>query len=113
MKPPSCVNPSTDPLPTGGRLPTDGSLSDDISTQIDQAFSNVDLALRDAGGKGWEQVYQVRSYHVGLDEVAKKGMVENLKRWCPGHQPLWTMIGVATLAEGVMKVEIEVVAIDG
>lgn len=73
----------------------------------------MDLALRDAGGRGWEQVYQIRSYHVGLNDIAKGGMVRNMKKWCPEHQPVWTMIGVAALAADDMKVEVEVVAIDG
>ena len=88
-------------------------MSEDVDTQIDQAFSNVELALKDAGGKGWEQVYRINSYHVPLDDVAKGGMLRNMKKWCPNHQPLFTTIGVVNLAVKEMKVEIEVVAIDG
>lgn len=36
-------------------------------------------------------------------------VVENLKKFCPGHQPLLTGVGVAGLYEG-MRIEIEVVA---
>lgn len=41
---------------TGGWNPENGEYSTDTNTQIDQAFKNVDLNLKDAGGKGWEQV---------------------------------------------------------
>ncbi|KAJ0275765.1 hypothetical protein COL940_008676 [Colletotrichum noveboracense] len=50
-------------------------LSPDITTQIDQAFDNVDFVLKDAGGKGWEQVAVVRSYHVDLSDKAQEAMV--------------------------------------
>lgn len=40
-------------------------------------------------------------------------MVRNFKRYVPGHQPLWTCVGVKRLGEDDDKrVEIEVVAHD-
>ena len=51
----------------------------DIGAQIDQAFANVDIALKEAGGKGWSQVFKVRSYHVGIDEGVTQAMVKNYK----------------------------------
>ncbi|OAA35814.1 Endoribonuclease L-PSP/chorismate mutase-like protein [Metarhizium rileyi] len=76
------------------------------------ASSNVDRAVRDAGGKGWEQVFRVSSYHLPLNREAEVVRVRNLKRWMPNHRPLWTCIGVARLAEADMRVEIEVSAHD-
>ncbi|KAF4895983.1 hypothetical protein CGCVW01_v013879, partial [Colletotrichum viniferum] len=49
-------------------------LSPDITSQIDQAFDNVDFVLKDAGGKGWEQVAVVRSHHVDLSDKAQEAM---------------------------------------
>lgn len=39
-----------------------------------------------------------------------KAMRKNMEEWCPDHQPLWTMLGVAGLASGKYDVEIEVIA---
>jgi enamine deaminase RidA (YjgF/YER057c/UK114 family) len=43
-----------------------------------------------------------------------KGLLTNseLKKWMQDHNPIWTCVGVARLAEDEMKVEIEVVAHD-
>ncbi|KAF5139050.1 RutC family protein YjgH [Metarhizium anisopliae] len=96
----------------GGWDPDTGVFEKEINAQIDLAFSNVDRALKDAGGKGWEQVFRINSYHLPLNREAEEAMVRNLKKWMPNHQPLWTCIGVARLAEDDMRVEIEVSAHD-
>ncbi|KAJ5196775.1 hypothetical protein N7449_007254 [Penicillium cf. viridicatum] len=41
-----------------------------INAQIDQAFANVDLNLKHGGGKGGEQVFQLNSYHVPINDEA-------------------------------------------
>jgi len=88
------------------------NMSSNISEQIDQAFANVDLTLRTAGGKGWSQVFRITSYHVPLGEEAMGAMVRNFRKWMPDHEPLWTTIGVARLGDEHMLVEIEVAAHD-
>jgi enamine deaminase RidA (YjgF/YER057c/UK114 family) len=88
------------------------NISSDLDEEIDQAFANVDLNLRDAGGKGWSQVFRVNTYHVPLSEEAMGAVVRNFRKWMPDHQPLWTTIGVAKLGDDSMHVEIEVVAHD-
>lgn len=89
-----------------------GNMPREINAQIDQAFKNVDLALKTAGGKGWSQVYRVNSYHVPLNKEANDAMVRNFRKWCPNHQPLFTCVGVQRLGEDDMRVEIEVRAYD-
>lgn len=96
----------------GGWDPKTGVFFKEINEQIDQAFANVDLNLKDAGGKGWEQVFRVNSYHVPINDEALEAMVRNFKRWMPNHQPIWTCVGVTRLGEDDMRVEIEVVAHD-
>ncbi|KAL1585653.1 hypothetical protein WHR41_06032 [Cladosporium halotolerans] len=97
----------------GGWNPATGSdYSPDLSGEIDQAFENVELAIRTAGGKGWSQVFRVTTYHVVLNDEVFAAMVRNLKAWIPDHQPIWTCIGVAKLAYPEMRVEIEVAALD-
>lgn len=96
----------------GGWDPKTGAIPADTVSQIDQAFRNVDLNLKQAGGKGWEQVFRVTSYHVPMDGEALGAMVRNFKQWMPNHQPIWTCLGVSALAQEAMKIEIEVVAHD-
>lgn len=83
-----------------------------IDEQMDQAFANVDLNLKHAGGKGWSQVYKVRSYHCPFDGPALAAMGRNVRKWCPDHAPIWTCVGVTKLGEEGMNVEIEVEAND-
>ncbi|KAK9357125.1 Endoribonuclease L-PSP/chorismate mutase-like protein [Lipomyces starkeyi] len=96
----------------GGWDPETGVFYKEINAQIDQAFANVELALKTAGGTGWEQVHRVNSYHVPINNEALEAMVRNFKRYMPNHQPIWTCVGVTRLAEDDMRVEIEVVAHD-
>ncbi|KAF5857403.1 hypothetical protein ETB97_005787, partial [Aspergillus alliaceus] len=51
-----------------------------VPEQIEQAFVNVDTALKGAGSKGWPQVYRINSYHIQLDQEAQDAMVRNLKK---------------------------------
>ncbi|KAK8163756.1 Endoribonuclease L-PSP/chorismate mutase-like protein [Phyllosticta citrichinensis] len=96
----------------GGWDPESGVFHADRDDQIDQAFANVELALKTAGGKGWSQVFRVNSYHVPMSDDTLEAMVRNFKKYMPNHQPIWTCIGVPKLADPDMKVEIEVVAHD-
>ncbi|RAH63439.1 L-PSP endoribonuclease family protein [Aspergillus piperis CBS 112811] len=96
----------------GGWDPNTGEFYKEINAQIDQAFKNVELNLKNAGGKGWEQVFRVNSYHVPINNEALDAMVRNFKQYMPNHEPLWTCVGVTRLGEDDMRVEIEVVAHD-
>ncbi|EMR63771.1 putative l-psp endoribonuclease family protein [Eutypa lata UCREL1] len=96
----------------GGWDPDSGEFYKEINAQIDQAFKNVELNIKDAGGKGWSQVYRVNSYHVPINNEALDAMVRNFKKYMPDHQPIWTCVGVTRLGEDDMRVEIEVVAHD-
>jgi enamine deaminase RidA (YjgF/YER057c/UK114 family) len=83
-----------------------------IADEIAQAFKNVDLNLRDAGGKGWSQVFRINSYHTDLTPEVTALMTENFRKWMPDHKPIWTQIGVRQLGVPDMNVELEVVAHD-
>ena len=69
----------------------------EINARINQAFKNVDLALKTAGGKGWSQVYKVRSYLLPLNGEDGDAMVRNFKDWMSDQQLLWTCVGVTRL----------------
>ncbi|GAA6038817.1 hypothetical protein JCM8097_002910 [Rhodosporidiobolus ruineniae] len=90
----------------GGWEPGTGEFHLEIDAQIDKAFENVDLALKTAGGKGWEQVFRVNS------KEAERAMLRNFQKYCPNHKPIWTCVGVTRLGEDDMRVEIEVQAHD-
>ena len=96
----------------GGWDPNTGVIEREINAQIDLAFANVERCLKDAGGKGWSQVFRVNSFHIPLNDEALEAMVRNYKKYMPDHQPVWTTIGVTRLGEDDMRVEIEVIAHD-
>ncbi|KAL3953870.1 hypothetical protein ACCO45_011826 [Purpureocillium lilacinum] len=96
----------------GGWDPVTGVFEREINAQIDLAFANVERYLKDAGGKGWSQVFRVNSYHVPINDEALAAMVRNFRKYMPDHEPPWTCVGVTRLGEDDMRVEIEVVAHD-
>lgn len=97
----------------GGWDSTSGEMKKDLFEEIDQAFENVDRNIKDAGGKGWSQVFRVNSYHTDMSDEALGHMIENLRKWMPDHQPLLTCVGVTKLGLTGMRIEIEVSAYVG
>ncbi|KAK7439027.1 NRAMP-like transporter smf-3 [Stygiomarasmius scandens] len=77
--------------------------------QIDQAFENIEAALKEEGAT-FENVFKVVSYHRPLDKTILGRVGENFKKWMPNHKPLWTCVEVTRLGEDEMLVEVEVVA---
>ncbi|KAL9627871.1 MAG: hypothetical protein Q9204_006273, partial [Flavoplaca sp. TL-2023a] len=96
----------------GGWDSTSGEIKKVLYEEIDQAFENVDRNLKDAGGKGWSQVFRVNSYHTDMSDEALRYTIQNLKEWMPDHQPLFTCVGVTKLGIEGMRIEIEVSAYD-
>ncbi|CAH0051470.1 unnamed protein product [Clonostachys solani] len=96
-----------------GGWENDGSLdTEDLVGQIELAFKNVEKNLKNAGARGWEDVYAVRSYHISLSSSFDL-MVKQFQKWIPSHKPIWTCVGVTELGIPGMIVEIEVEAIVG
>ncbi|POS70935.1 endoribonuclease L-psp family protein [Diaporthe helianthi] len=83
----------------------------DIRGQVNLAFDNVDRVLQAAGLRGWEDVYSVRSYHVGMDS-SYNYVSAKLRKRIPGHRPIWTALAVPRLAFPEMMIELEVEAWD-
>jgi enamine deaminase RidA (YjgF/YER057c/UK114 family) len=82
---------------------------DDIHKQTQLAIENVDRVLREAGLRGWEDVYSLHSYHTDISqsfEVVSNGLKERI----PNHRPIWTAVGVAALAVPTMRIELQVEA---
>jgi enamine deaminase RidA (YjgF/YER057c/UK114 family) len=82
----------------------------DPKKQVDIAMLNVERVLKEAGLRGWQDVYCVRSYHVGDFGSTFNPLIDALKSYCPDHRPIWTSLGVAGLADPNMMIEIEVEA---
>ena len=78
---------------------------DDPLEELRLAFRNVGTVLAE-GGAGWNDVIEVTSYHVDLDASALDATALLLREHCPGHEPLWTVLGVARLARPEMRIEI-------
>ncbi|KAJ6032912.1 uncharacterized protein N7446_008795 [Penicillium canescens] len=105
-----------------GMNPLSLETSPNFDQEVTQAFQNVnDLilqTLKDARSsvsieqnRGWDYVVKIRAFIVNLSntrEQAREQMVRNIKKWCPNHQPLFTMVGVETLPFPEHNVEIEV-----
>ena len=52
----------------------------------------------------------MNSYHYPLNDDAFAAMVHNFEKYMPDYQPIWTCVGVMSLALDGMHVEIEAVA---
>jgi enamine deaminase RidA (YjgF/YER057c/UK114 family) len=61
--------------------------------------------------KPWENIYKIRSYHVGLSDELAYTMIKYSKMYFTTHAPLWTMVGVEKLGLPGMIVEIEATAV--
>lgn len=86
-------------------------MSTDVTKQIDQAFKNVQHILTQAGGQGWQQVFNVTSYHHSLDDNTQAAMVRNFAQWMPNHKACWTCVAITALGGGPnMQVEVVVEA---
>jgi enamine deaminase RidA (YjgF/YER057c/UK114 family) len=82
-----------------------------IANEIAQTFRNVERTLATAGAS-WEHVVHVNSYHVGgFPPEVNDVMVKLFRHYMPGRAPIWTEVGVASLALPKMRVEICVTAI--
>jgi enamine deaminase RidA (YjgF/YER057c/UK114 family) len=82
-----------------------------IADEIAQAFRNIERTLATAGA-GWEHVVHVNSYHVGgFPPEVNDAMVKLFRHYMPDRAPIWTEVGVASLALPKMRVEIRVTAI--
>ncbi|GKT53972.1 endoribonuclease L-PSP [Colletotrichum tofieldiae] len=94
----------------GGWEPQTGALdANDIEKQVQLALENVDIVLKAAGLRGWEDVYLLRSYHCDIRSSFDL-TVEALRKRIPDHRPIWTSIAVPHLAVSGMLIELEVEA---
>ncbi|KAH8434292.1 uncharacterized protein LDX57_011932 [Aspergillus melleus] len=104
-----------------GMDPVTQKTSPVFEEEVAQAFSNINNIIlhtlkkanisSDSKQQGWDHVVKIRAFVVGLSSIrgeAREKMVENIKKWCPNHQPLFTMVGIESLPFPEHHVEIEV-----
>lgn len=94
----------------GGWNTETGIVPELIDAELEQAFSNVELALKQAGGKGWSQVYKVSMFYTELSDEVIVAWRSTMEKWCPEHKPILTATGASSLAIPGMRFEIAVVA---
>jgi enamine deaminase RidA (YjgF/YER057c/UK114 family) len=83
------------------------SISDDVATQTEQTFKNIDAALKQAG---FTMADVVRVHYLLPDAKDFAACQPVIKKWFGSIRPAATMI-VADLIDNAMKVEIEVTAL--
>jgi enamine deaminase RidA (YjgF/YER057c/UK114 family) len=94
---------------TTGYNYADMSMSDDVATQAEQTFMNIDAALKQAG---FSMADAVRVHYI-LPKASDFAACQTvLKKWFGDVRPAATMI-VANLIDDVIKIEIEVTAFKG
>jgi len=86
----------------------DGTISDDPSTQIRQAFRNVGATI-EAAGFDWADVVELSTFHVGLQAQADP-LLEIAAEFLPVPFPAWTAVGITELIVPGAVIEIRCVA---
>lgn len=95
-----------------GQLPlmADGSIAGpDATTQTEQIFSNILVALT-AAGASWSDVVKIGYYLVDLVDLPQVRAVRD-RHLDPAHLPASTLVQVAGLVHPEARIEIEVVAV--
>lgn len=89
----------------------DLEIPEDLQTEIEQAFENVERTLATAGAS-WKDVVHVNSYHVGgFPSVVNETISRLYRHHMPDRAPIWTQTGVDALGLPTMRIEIRVTAI--
>lgn len=89
----------------------DLNIPEDIVTEIEQAFANVERTLALAGAS-WKDVVHVNSYHVGgYPPIVNETMSRLYRHYMPEQGPIWTQTGTDALGLPAMRIEIRVTAI--
>ena len=82
----------------------------DFDRQAEQAFSNLDRALK-ASGSGLDKVVKVTIFLRSMENFAK--IVELRRRWFSAPYPADSIIEVSSLYSPKALIEIEAIALDG
>lgn len=86
----------------------DGTVPDDAAEQIELAFKRLGAILAHEG-LGFENLVELVSYHVRIDEQFTT-FREIKDKYVTRDFPAWTILGVASLARPNLLIEIKAVA---
>jgi enamine deaminase RidA (YjgF/YER057c/UK114 family) len=86
------------------------TLADGLAAQIDSALTNLGKVLA-AAGRGYADVAEISSFHVGSLDDHMPLFVEALARFFALPYPAWTSVGVAGLALTGALVEVKAIAL--
>jgi enamine deaminase RidA (YjgF/YER057c/UK114 family) len=82
----------------------------DVRRQCEQVFENVATVLR-ASGASWRDVIKMNAYMVGMSAESVAIFRQVRTRYLtPGQLPASTFVGVASLVQPELLLEVEVVA---
>ncbi|MEI2296791.1 RidA family protein [Ensifer sp. MJa1] len=82
----------------------------DFDRQADQAFRNLERALK-AAGSGLDQVVKTTIFLRSIENAGK--MVELRRTWLSAPYPAESMVEVSSLSSSQALIEIEAIALDG
>jgi enamine deaminase RidA (YjgF/YER057c/UK114 family) len=83
---------------------------DDFASHVDQAFANLDTALK-AADLSRDDVVKVTTFVVGYDHDVKWPIIKSAHlAFFREAAPAWTVVGVQTLARPDLLIEIEATA---
>ncbi|KAH8800351.1 Endoribonuclease L-PSP/chorismate mutase-like protein [Xylogone sp. PMI_703] len=91
----------------GGWDANTGNISNNITIQIQNAFKNIDIALKAAGSRGLEDLVSIHSFHTGDAAAALPIVTQTMQAVLGDLEPTWTAVGVTQLAFSNQVVEIE------
>jgi 2-iminobutanoate/2-iminopropanoate deaminase len=86
----------------------DGSVPEDVGTQMELALASIDACLK-AAGAGAANVVKVNVYLTDINDRAKVNPPR--QRYFGDHRPASTLVGVTALVLPGAKVEIEATAV--
>ena len=87
---------------------SDGTVPDSAEEQIDLAFQRLGAILKHEG-LGFEDLVELVSYHVRIDEHLAT-FREIKDKYITRDFPAWTILGVASLARPNLLIEVKAVA---
>lgn len=107
------IPPNASTVVTSGQVGfnADMTLPKDLLQEVLNTFQSVEDSLAAAGVKdGFQSVYRMTSYHVGMSEELDAALDVAIKKYFGTNRPAWTGVGVAALSEGA-RIEISVMAV--
>lgn len=87
----------------------DGNAVQDPAAQFDQVFENLGNVL-EAAGCGFDDIVDVTSFHVDMFTHFDAFAAAKQKIFPEPPFPNWTAVGVVTLADPALLVEVKVIA---